>query len=323
MEVEMVEAEDQKFKTNLTIEETMEVEDQDRISLLPDCLLIVILSLLDSTNEAIKTSTLSKRWQYLWTYVPNLIFSDFIHDDDHLTFDFYSFVDKTLTQCRLSNLNIFRIRTRFDMQFESQVNSWIRYAVNRNVQDFHLALGNINHSMVFEFELNSNFFFKNSSFTKLTLAGCSFNPTGVISFTDAMVLGGLILLLSRGGKWVGLGWFGSWVKWVMGPMGQTGDLLLKNILLLNVSSLVQAHLDYLFGEGEYDHTPCDEEEEEFFKGLILGLHHVKEITIGTLCSKACQSSNVVVDPTPHFIDWSEYDIDSDESCDSEELLAFM
>ncbi|GJZ66405.1 putative ribonuclease H-like domain-containing protein [Tanacetum coccineum] len=28
------------------------------------------------------------------------------------------------------------------------------------------------------------------------------------------------ILKTRGGKWVGLGWFGSWVKWVMGPMGQ-------------------------------------------------------------------------------------------------------
>ncbi|GKB22236.1 putative ribonuclease H-like domain-containing protein, partial [Tanacetum coccineum] len=26
------------------------------------------------------------------------------------------------------------------------------------------------------------------------------------------------ILKTRGGKWVGLGWFGSWVKWVMGPM---------------------------------------------------------------------------------------------------------
>ncbi|KAK7847495.1 f-box/fbd/lrr-repeat protein [Quercus suber] len=43
----------------------------DRISDLPDCLLIHILSLL-GTKQAIQTSRLSSRWKLLWTYVPKL-----------------------------------------------------------------------------------------------------------------------------------------------------------------------------------------------------------------------------------------------------------
>ncbi|EEF37698.1 conserved hypothetical protein [Ricinus communis] len=42
----------------------------DRISALPDPL----LSFLPLAKEAVKTSGLSRRWQHLWTHVPNLIF---------------------------------------------------------------------------------------------------------------------------------------------------------------------------------------------------------------------------------------------------------
>ncbi|GJR12661.1 F-box protein-like protein [Tanacetum coccineum] len=55
------------------LNENMEEEEgEDRISALPDCLNLEILSRLPETKEAIKTSSLSKRWQYVWTSVPNL-----------------------------------------------------------------------------------------------------------------------------------------------------------------------------------------------------------------------------------------------------------
>ncbi|GKA03897.1 F-box protein-like protein [Tanacetum coccineum] len=113
-------------------------EEEDRISLLPDCLIIEIISHLPTTKEAIKTSALSKRWQYLWTHVPNLTFLK-RHVDNHSISDFFSFVDQILTQCRQSNLIRFCLQTAYDIQFESQVNNCIRYAVNRNVHDLSLS----------------------------------------------------------------------------------------------------------------------------------------------------------------------------------------
>ncbi|EOA23999.1 hypothetical protein CARUB_v10017214mg [Capsella rubella] len=60
--------------------------NEDRISELPDALLLQILSSLP-TDNAIATSVLSKRWRSLWTMLPKLKFdSDFnpVFDDDNI-----------------------------------------------------------------------------------------------------------------------------------------------------------------------------------------------------------------------------------------------
>nr|GEV36023.1 ribonuclease H-like domain, reverse transcriptase, RNA-dependent DNA polymerase [Tanacetum cinerariifolium] len=44
----------------------------DCISILPDRILHMILSLLKSTEEVVQTSVLSTRWKYLWTSIPSL-----------------------------------------------------------------------------------------------------------------------------------------------------------------------------------------------------------------------------------------------------------
>ncbi|AEC05809.1 FBD, F-box and Leucine Rich Repeat domains containing protein [Arabidopsis thaliana] len=69
---------EQKFKTDSM--------NEDRISDLPDALLLQILSSLPTEN-AIATSVLSKRWRSLWTMLPKLKFdSNFnpVFDDDNI-----------------------------------------------------------------------------------------------------------------------------------------------------------------------------------------------------------------------------------------------
>ncbi|CAI9287461.1 unnamed protein product [Lactuca saligna] len=61
------------------------------------------------------------------------------------------------------------------------------------------------------------------------------------------------------------------------------EINLLKILLVDVSSLVKADLDYYICEGIwYNHTTP---KEEMLKGFIMNLSHVKEIKIGLFCSK--------------------------------------
>ena len=163
-------------------EENME---EDRLSLLPDWLIIVeILSRLELTKEAIRTGILSKRWLHLWTLVPNLAFDiQIFHTDDRdVRLDgFYSIVDQTITQCPL-NINKLHIFIKYHFRFESNVNNWIHYAINRNVHEFHLLIPRL-YSPLSRFVLPQSFFFC-SCFTILELDGCILNPTGSIAWEN-------------------------------------------------------------------------------------------------------------------------------------------
>nr|GFA14416.1 hypothetical protein [Tanacetum cinerariifolium] len=64
-----------------------------------------------------------------------------------------------------------------------------------------------------------------------------------------------------------------------------GDFDLKALLLLNMSSVIQAQLDYsntkvFYAMEMYEHHQMN---EELFNGLILSLSHVKEFKVGKSC----------------------------------------
>lgn len=106
--------------------------DEDKLSSLPDCILIHILSFLD-TKSAIQTSVLSKRYRLLWTSLPCLDFKFHGCSVDR----FMSFVNHVLERREHSNLSMFRL------SLKTQVNSaflenCIAYAAKHKVE--HLRI---------------------------------------------------------------------------------------------------------------------------------------------------------------------------------------
>lgn len=66
----------------------------DRLSQLPEALLLRILSLLPA-KDVVSTMVLSKRWQFLWMLVPKLVYDDSYQDIEYGRFS--RFVDRSLT----------------------------------------------------------------------------------------------------------------------------------------------------------------------------------------------------------------------------------
>ncbi|KAL7219031.1 hypothetical protein ACSBR2_012159 [Camellia fascicularis] len=105
----------------------------------PVDLLLYILSFLP-TIDAVKTSSVSRKWRNLWSSVPSLSFDYSIFPPADTPFlislSFADFVDRTLLlRPPLSSLLKFRLQFDFSDDFYScHVNSWVSYAVD------HLAL---------------------------------------------------------------------------------------------------------------------------------------------------------------------------------------
>ncbi|XP_055960846.1 F-box protein At5g03100-like isoform X2 [Mercurialis annua] len=160
---------------------------EDRISELPDAIIIHILSLLPSTKLCAKTSVLSKRWHNLWTYVPNLIFSqshfpDILIDELEYQLDIIKrVVNKTLALHSSSKLNTFSIEISDIRPLYSSIESWLQLAVGRAVES--LTLEFIHNGRSSTGYLLPQFLYSNSHIRILTTKLCEFVPDGRISWS--------------------------------------------------------------------------------------------------------------------------------------------
>ncbi|KAL7087294.1 hypothetical protein ACP275_13G059500 [Erythranthe tilingii] len=101
------------------------------ISDLPDSILCHILSFLPTTKNTVATSILARRWRYLWSYVPNLIFDS---DDDN--------IDRVLLLHKLQTIDTFRLSENVTW-LDHKLEKWISFAVNRNVRTIDVCISGI------------------------------------------------------------------------------------------------------------------------------------------------------------------------------------
>ncbi|GJY24679.1 thiamine thiazole synthase, chloroplastic-like protein [Tanacetum coccineum] len=125
------------------------MEGVDRLNELKEEMLVNnIMSRLDCTTKEVinTTATISKRWRNLWASLPHLIFfdeEDYYANKETDLHGYISFINNTLNHCP-TNLNLKRfkldISSLINSEFKSCANSWIRYAISRNVEDVDLCL---------------------------------------------------------------------------------------------------------------------------------------------------------------------------------------
>lgn len=110
----------------------------DRLSDLPDSLIIHILSFL-GVKEAAITSVLSKRWKCLWAELPRLEFWG--NEEREKAEDFVSFVSRTLEIRKADYLEKFLVRfINYDKCFVSDVDAWVEFSVKNGVKEVNLIL---------------------------------------------------------------------------------------------------------------------------------------------------------------------------------------
>ncbi|CAN4122254.1 unnamed protein product [Withania somnifera] len=117
-------------KQSVKVEEILD----DRISQLPDSLLVQILSVLP-TKDAFITCVLSRRWRYLCTSVDNLYFS--YGNQLHIR-DFISSVDSALAHSTSAKIKKFQLTLCCPHEYRSQYSQWLAFAVEKKVEDIKL-----------------------------------------------------------------------------------------------------------------------------------------------------------------------------------------
>ncbi|XP_058736355.1 putative F-box/LRR-repeat protein At4g15060 isoform X1 [Vicia villosa] len=128
-------------------------EKEDRLSDLPDCIVLDIFSFLNA-KQVVQTSVLSTRWHHLWKYLPtlSLVSSHFDNFDDFIRFviNFFFFLfrdgDFSISLHKLDfryrdGLTPFRFRHHAgDGVSPDLLNSMLTYAVSRSVKELKICM---------------------------------------------------------------------------------------------------------------------------------------------------------------------------------------
>uniref|UniRef100_M1DUW6 F-box family protein n=1 Tax=Solanum tuberosum TaxID=4113 RepID=M1DUW6_SOLTU len=124
--------------------ECEDIDSIDRISQLPEALIVQILSRLSITN-AFRTTILSKYWQYFWTCIDNIVYEeDYSRSNSSTMHKFISLTDNVLPLLSCSTIKKFSLNFvfRYDdgVSYFPKIDKWLEFAVNKKVEDLRLNI---------------------------------------------------------------------------------------------------------------------------------------------------------------------------------------
>ncbi|MCD7464992.1 hypothetical protein HAX54_000344 [Datura stramonium] len=162
----------------------------DRLSDLPDPILLHILSLLrDCSKAVVRTSVLSKRWRFLWMSVPLSLGYHFpdSENQNEVTLDYLASIHRELyywKSCeKIWKFSVWGLR--YEERYTKDVDLWVHFATKVvNVKAFTLSLFCASRLM-YEFP---QFGYRNSSLRDLVLRHCKLNPCGRVNWTSLVSL---------------------------------------------------------------------------------------------------------------------------------------
>ncbi|GFP79985.1 F-box/LRR-repeat protein at5g02910 [Phtheirospermum japonicum] len=154
----------------------IKLDSIDLLSALPDCLLVRILARLDM-KKAVTTCVLSKRWQYLWTQLPSLSFSESSSKIEK-TRRLVSWVHRTLVLRSVNYLDRLHISFTYNECFASDINTWVEFAVRNKVKELRLEL----HLSPYFFDMLPQSMYSCSSLTSLSMKRCVVAPLTTVDW---------------------------------------------------------------------------------------------------------------------------------------------
>ncbi|XP_060179748.1 F-box/LRR-repeat protein 25-like isoform X2 [Lycium barbarum] len=159
----------------------------DRLSDLPEPILIHILSMLPHAKQVVQTCILSKQWRFLWKSVPVSLDFEF-SDSDNVkdTLDFMASTNRELNYWRYCDkIRKFRVCLfNYRNHYVKDVDLWIHFATKlANVESFAIEFQCVDDTYEFP-----QFAFRNASLRNLVLRHLELNPSGSVNWSSLVSL---------------------------------------------------------------------------------------------------------------------------------------
>ncbi|XP_016466862.1 F-box protein At5g03100 isoform X2 [Nicotiana tabacum] len=312
----------------------------DRISALPDSLILHILSSLDM-GEVVRTGVLSKRWHLLWTSSQSLIFS---YSGLHVNgiYKFVIFIDNTLLLCRSSIVKKFSVDFNYSKRFVRHVNRWMISIKNKHVEELDLNLRS-RGNLIEIYNLPQIMYF-NVGLRVLSLCNCNLVPKEEIYWPALRVLeigyaelnrdvikkicsGCRALESLKFRSCYGVDYFDidskSVKKLMMDDYGRQNHddddddelgIYARNVtsleicgyfhrrilVLEDVKAILDAKLDFYRNTDDYVLEHEFRTDQNMLKNLLVSLQHVEKLSIGTWCLQVLTSLEIQNLPCPRM-----------------------